>query len=99
LGTLSKNPEIAGRLKADDLAGLAASQLKLLEKAAELTAPGGRIYYTLCTLTARETQAVPKAFLKDHPGFKLLWQRTLWPGGGELVTADGFYAAMLVRQS
>jgi 16S rRNA (cytosine967-C5)-methyltransferase len=99
LGTLSKNPEIAGRLKADDLAGLAQTQLDLLHHAAKLTAPGGLIFFTLCTLTARETQGTVKAFLKAHPEFTLTWSRTLWPGSDELVTADGFYAAMLERRS
>jgi 16S rRNA (cytosine967-C5)-methyltransferase len=99
LGTLSKNPEIASRLKADDLAGLAEAQKTLLDRAAELTAPGGCIYFTLCTLTARETQGTVRAFLQKHEEFALQWQRTLWPGGGDLITADGFYAAMLVRRS
>ncbi len=98
LGSLSKNPEIANRLSADDLGPLAEKQMALLNRAAELTAPGGRVYFTLCTLTARETQGTVKAFLKNHPDFTLTWSRTLWPGSSDLVTSDGFYAAMLERQ-
>jgi 16S rRNA (cytosine967-C5)-methyltransferase len=73
LGTLRRHPEIRWRLRNADLARLAALQLAILERAATLVRPGGRLVYGTCSLAAEENEAVVEAFLQRLPGaFKIL---------------------------
>lgn len=57
-GTLRRRPEIRERVGADDVARLAALQARLLDAALDLVAPGGRLVYSVCTVTPAETVAV-----------------------------------------
>jgi 16S rRNA (cytosine967-C5)-methyltransferase len=92
-GTLRRNPEL--RLRTLDLADLTATQGAILEAAARLVRPGGRLVYATCSLLAAENQAIAAAFASYHKEFVL---------DGELVRlphrdgTDGFYAARLVRK-
>ncbi|MBX9874899.1 MAG: MFS transporter, partial [Beijerinckiaceae bacterium] len=44
-------------------------QARLLEAAARLTKPGGRLVYCTCSLEPQEGEAQIEAFLKAHPDF------------------------------
>lgn len=107
LGVIRRRPEARWRHAPDDFARLAATQRNLLAQAARLSAPGGRIVYATCSPEDEETLDVVRAFLKDHPGWKLadagaflpafaVKQGCLWlhPGESEY---DGFFAARLVQ--
>jgi 16S rRNA (cytosine967-C5)-methyltransferase len=59
LGALRRRPDARWRIERADLAGLVALQRRLLEAAATLVGPGGRLVYSVCTLTAAESI--------DHP--------------------------------
>jgi len=58
LGVLRRRPDARWRVRAADVPRLAALQWELLVAAADLVAPGGRLVYSVCTLTAAETVAV-----------------------------------------
>jgi 16S rRNA (cytosine967-C5)-methyltransferase len=69
LGVLRRSPEIRWRRREVDIGELAARQLAILDNVAPLVRPGGRLLYSLCTLTPEETDGVTAMFLDTHPGF------------------------------
>jgi len=66
LGALRRRPDARWRIKQAALPRLAALQTWLLEAAAGLLRLGGRLYYSVCTLTAAETTEVAAAVSDDH---------------------------------
>ena len=69
-GTLRRHPAI--RWQHHDLATLTATQDRLLDTAAALLRPGGRLVYATCSLLAEENEQRIAAFGKRHPEFKPL---------------------------
>lgn len=55
-GVLSRRPDVRWRLKEKDIAGAVAIQRKLLENAARLLRPGGRLVYSTCSLEPEENR-------------------------------------------
>lgn len=70
-GTVRRNPEIKWRLRAEDLADLAARQTALLENAIGTLAPGGRLVYSTCSLEAEENERVVEAVLARRKEVRL----------------------------
>ncbi len=68
-GTWRRNPETRWRLKSADLPRFTALQARLLDLAAELTVPGGRIGYVVCSLLDAEGADQAAAFLTRHEGW------------------------------
>jgi 16S rRNA (cytosine967-C5)-methyltransferase len=91
-GTLRRNPEL--RLRAIDLPELAATQGAILEGAARLVRPGGRLVYATCSVLAAENEEIAAAFLSYHAGFEPDGELVLLP---HRDGCDGFYAVKLVR--
>jgi 16S rRNA (cytosine967-C5)-methyltransferase len=110
-GTLRRNPDLKWRHDAAALAELAAKQARILNAAAKLLKPGGRLVYATCSILPEENEAVVAAFAADHPEFKALScaellkaQRIpldtgehlrLWP---HRHGTDGFFAAAYERR-
>lgn len=69
LGVLRRNPEARWRLSPGDLTELAATQARLLNGAAALVRPHGRLIYSTCTVLPQENQDIVQAFLASHPDF------------------------------
>lgn len=67
-GTWRRNPEARWRLDEKELQRLAATQSHLLDLAAKLVKPGGRIVYVTCSLLDEEGAGQFEAFLARHPG-------------------------------
>lgn len=55
LGALRRRPDARWRVTEDDVTELAVLQARLLAAAATLVAPGGRLVYSVCTITADES--------------------------------------------
>lgn len=70
-GTLPRHPEIAIRLEAEDLPRLAALQLEGLKALAPHVQPGGRLWYSTCSVFPEENEDVVAAFLAAHPAFAI----------------------------
>lgn len=70
-GTIRRHPDIAWTKTPDDLASLAALQARLLDNAARLTRPGGRLIYSTCSLEPEEGEHQARAFLARHPDFAI----------------------------
>jgi 16S rRNA (cytosine967-C5)-methyltransferase len=66
-GTWRRNPESRWRLNEKELARLVALQARLLDIAATLVRPGGRLVYVVCSLLDAEGAGQIDAFLLRHP--------------------------------
>ncbi len=67
-GTLRRHPEIKWRISESEIGRLSRQALRLLEGAAPLVAPGGRLVAITCSLEPEENEAVVARFLATHPG-------------------------------
>lgn len=68
-GTIRRHPDVAWTKRPEDVEKLAALQARLLDRAAELTRPGGRLIYCTCSLERDEGEAQIEAFLARNAGF------------------------------
>jgi len=111
LGTLRRNPDLKWRQGEASVAELTVKQASILEAAARMVRPGGRVVYATCSLLEAENERVVDAFLAKHPEF------TLVPASGVLArhgievagdtlrllphrhNTDGFFAALLERKA
>jgi 16S rRNA (cytosine967-C5)-methyltransferase len=93
-GTIRRRPELGLRRQGGDLAGLAEMQQQILERAASLVKPGGRIVYAVCSILREEAEDVVNAvctksrLAPDGDSFRLLPSRD---------GTDGYFVAPLVR--
>lgn len=58
LGVLRRRPDARWRIQPSDVDDLAALQRVLLTAAADVVKPGGRLVYSVCTVTSAETRAI-----------------------------------------
>jgi 16S rRNA (cytosine967-C5)-methyltransferase len=66
-GTIRRHPDIAYLKREDDIAALTALQRQLLDRAVEITRPGGTIIYCSCSLEPEEGEAQIAALLAREP--------------------------------
>ena len=94
-GTIRRHPDLLHLKGEGDVAKLAALQARLLDRAPDWLAPGGRLLYCTCSLQKAEGEAQVAAFLQRDAGrgFTLEREERLLPGEG----GDGFYIALLRR--
>ncbi len=109
-GTWRRNPDARSRLLPADLNELLPKQAAILDDAARLVRPGGRLVFATCSLLLEENEAQVDAFLTRHPEFAAVELGRAWPAGWPapaLGTAlsltprshgtDGFFAVALER--
>ena len=70
-GTLSRNPEIRHRLRAEDLPRQAERQRAILTCALRAVRPGGRVVYSTCSLEPEENEQVVASVLREADGLRL----------------------------
>jgi 16S rRNA (cytosine967-C5)-methyltransferase len=56
----------------EGVAELNQKQISILNSAARLLKPGGRLVYATCSLLPQENQGVAEDFLKNHPEFEVV---------------------------
>jgi 16S rRNA (cytosine967-C5)-methyltransferase len=111
-GTLRRNPDLKWRHGPEAVAELAAKQARILEAAARLLKPAGRLVYATCSILPEENEAVADAFAAAHADFKPLSCRELlaaqridlacaerlrlWP---HVHGCDGFFAAAFEKRA
>ncbi|WP_296596167.1 RsmB/NOP family class I SAM-dependent RNA methyltransferase [Phenylobacterium sp.] len=108
-GTWRRNPDARWRAQDTGLEALTALQASILDSAARLVKPGGRLVYATCSLLPQENEAQLEAFLAAHPEFAVVPLReaapqitaSAHPEHLSLTPArhgtDGFFAAVMVR--
>ena len=106
LGIIRKKPDIRYK-DPDDLAGLPAVQLAILQNASHYVKPGGVLIYSTCTILPEENGQVTSAFLHQNSCFEretfalpdpigeITGEITLWP---QRHQTDGFYICRLRKR-
>lgn len=93
-GTWRRNPDAKWRMRPGALEIRLAAQQAVLERAAPMVKPGGRIAYITCSVLASENNAQVQGFLARHPEFTVVppaeVAAALWD------KAEAFLAAALV---
>lgn len=103
IGTWQRNPHARWTASPEDVRELAAVQTQLLNHVAPSVKSGGKLVYSVCTLSRAETEEVAAAFQSAHPEFAPLPasdpfqthkppqpRHSLWPqetGGGGMFVA------------
>jgi 16S rRNA (cytosine967-C5)-methyltransferase len=72
LGTLRRNPDLKWRQTPQALAELAVKQLAILQSAARLVKPGGRLVYATCSVLMQENETIAQAFTQANPDFVVM---------------------------
>jgi len=94
-GTWRRNPDAKWRMRPGALEIRLRDQTAVLDRAAPLVKPGGRIAYITCSVLPQENNEQIAAFLGRHPGFSVV-------APSDMVTALGEGAAAFLaatRQS
>jgi 16S rRNA (cytosine967-C5)-methyltransferase len=109
-GTWRRNPNAKWRFTPTDLDELIEMQRRILEDAAGMVKPGGRLIYASCSLLQQENEQQMAWFLEQFPAFRPLpindvWTQTVGgapppPGPGLRLSpastgTDGFFCAVL----
>lgn len=93
-GVLAKRPEVRLRIRPKAIAKLTKIQGWLLESAASMVKPKGKICYSTCSIQRRENSELIKDFLQKNPHFALESEQMTLPsvqGFGH----DGGYVAII----
>jgi 16S rRNA (cytosine967-C5)-methyltransferase len=94
LGTLQSRPDVRWRASPGSIAELARLQRRILDAGAAATALGGKLVYSVCTISRTEGDELIDAFLDAHPLFVCERREQLLP---HLDRTDGFFIAGLRR--
>jgi 16S rRNA (cytosine967-C5)-methyltransferase len=109
LGTLRRNPDLKWRQGEASIAELALKQSAIVNAAATLVKPGGRLVYATCSLLAEENDAIVDDFLARHPAFRIVPAEGILGRQGVALAGerlrllphehdtDGFFAVALER--
>ncbi len=106
-GTFARHPDARWRVTPEALAVLAERQACLLDRAADVVAPGGLLLYSTCSIEPEENEQQVERFLSRHSEFRRERNHT-FPAGltsveGDLMILpqrhqmDGAFAARLRR--
>jgi 16S rRNA (cytosine967-C5)-methyltransferase len=112
LGTLRRNPDLKWRQTPQDVEELTAKQASILQSAAKLVKPGGRLVYATCSLLREENEAIVEAFLASNSEFEtvnaaeILAQQQIPLDTGPYLKllpqqhgTDGFFAVAMARKA
>ncbi len=98
-GTWRRRPDSKWRLKPEAIDERLAEQRAVLDLAAPLVKPGGRLVYVTCSILERENTEQVTAFIERHPEFAVSpiakhWEKTI--GGAPPPSADGATDTLLL---
>ena len=113
-GVWRRDPTARWRFSFDDLNDILQSQCQILDAAATVVKPGGRLIFVTCSLLVEENEQQIEQFQNRHGNFKILpidqvWNETIGdpaPPPAPFMRlspastgTDGFFAAVLTRQT
>ena len=94
-GVFRHRPDALWRFREKDLTETLKLQKQLLETAARLTAPGGQLVYSTCSIEPEENDKMTELFVKSNPDFELISRQTILP----TLQNDGAFSALFIRHS
>ena len=98
-GTWRRNPDAKWRMRPGALEIRLKDQIEVLDRAALLVKPGGRIAYVTCSVLSEENGGQVQAFLARHPAFAIvppeqtagvLWDQADAFSGAALKSPEGW---------
>jgi len=92
-GVFRRRPDALWRLTPEDFSDIVGIQRTILTAAANLTAPGGQLVYSTCSLENEENSLQIRQFIAGHGDFTLQSEMQLVPA----MDHDGAYAAKLQK--
>lgn len=95
-GVLGRRVEARRRLEPSTFEELPKLQKELLERAFQLTRPGGHTVYSTCSIDREENESVVEAVLTAHPELEVVDSKLTLPVMGQ---HDGGFFAVLRRSS
>ena len=94
-GMFRKNPvEAIGEWSEENVQMCAARQRGILQSAAKMLRPGGRLVYSTCTFAEEEDEGQVSDYLLSHPEMRLLESRKLYP---HREAGEGHFAALFEK--
>jgi len=96
-GVLGRRPEVRFRISKNAVTRLTKIQSQLLEKAARLVKPAGKICYSTCSIQPAENNLLIQKFLHQYKHFHLESELLTLPSAKNF-DCDGGYVAILVRK-
>lgn len=109
-GTWRRNPDLKWRFTPQDMDEMLRLQQDILQSAARLVKPGGRLIYATCSLFRNENESQIEQFLTDVNDFTVVCAEKIWDKNSREGQApsylwvtphqdgvDGFFAAVLER--
>nr|WP_315490734.1 RsmB/NOP family class I SAM-dependent RNA methyltransferase [uncultured Rhodoferax sp.] len=69
LGTLRRNPDLKWRQNLQAVEEMAVKQAAILQSAARMLKPGGRLVYATCSILPQENEAIAEAFSAANPDY------------------------------
>ncbi len=69
MGTLRRNPDLKWRQNLQAVEEMTVKQTAILQSAARLLKPGGRLVYATCSVLPQENEAIAQAFSEANPEF------------------------------
>jgi len=89
-GTIRRHPDVMWSKKADEVTTLAALQSKMLNKAIELTKPGGTLVFATCSIAKAEGEDVFASVLNSNQQIECLPITSAEVGGlDEIINGQG----------
>lgn len=70
-GIFRRHPDVLHRAGPRIIADAAEAQARLIDHAAGLVAPGGRLVYAVCSLEGDEGEQIAKGFVARHPDWRI----------------------------
>ena len=96
-GVLAKRPEVRYRIEPGTIKELAKVQARLLETAAAMVKPKGKICYSTCSIQKCENSELVRCFLRENRGFELESEKLILPSA-EAIDCDGGYMAIITKK-
>ena len=93
-GMFRKLPEAMEQWSPKQVLVCASRQLEILNNAAVMLMPGGRIVYSTCTFSREENEDVIEEFLSKHPEFSVGKMERFWP---HIKKGEGHFVAELFK--
>ena len=95
-GGLGRKSDIKLHMESSDMDTLIPLQYDILKQGALMLKPQGVLVYSTCTLNKKENEKQIERFMKEHPNFKLLGMKTIFP---HQCQSDGFFIAKLRKEN
>lgn len=93
-GMFRKNEQAQGEWSLENVMLCARRQEEILDQAAQMLRPGGRLVYSTCTFAPEENEESVSRFVQKHPEFEVKETRRLWP---HKIKGEGHFAAVLEK--